>query len=101
MAGTRNPGLDLGGQLNLLTNGQLNVAVNNGVGIDWALLEVQVATNVVSFTNTLPPVADNFVRGGTFAGDNYGSSTLLTVKLDTSADAQRQAYLCWTEEGGR
>ncbi len=91
--------LDLGGQLNLLTNGQLNVAVNNGAGIDWALLEVQVATNVVSFTNTLPPVADNFVRAGTFTGDNYGSSTLLTVKLDTSADAVRQAYLCWDLTG--
>lgn len=91
--------LDLGGQINLLNDGQLNLAVQDDVGMDWALLEIHVATNFVCFTNSLPPVADSFVRGGTFSGDNYGDSTVLTVKQDSSADVQRRAYLRWDLSG--
>ena len=91
--------LDLGNQLNLLTNGQLNLAVQDDVGLDWAMLEIQVATNLVAFTNTFPPVADNYVRGGTYAAANYGTSTTLSVKQDGAGDMQRQAYLRWDLSG--
>lgn len=90
--------LDLDPHLAALTDGQFNLAVQGDVGVDWALLEVHVATNVVSFTNTLPPVADAFVRGGIYADDNYGTSSTLTVKLD-SADVLRRAYLRWDLTG--
>src|ERR1051325_8846273 len=56
--------LDLSGQLGLLADGKLNVALQNDVGIDWALLELQVATNLSAGTNILYPVADATVRGG-------------------------------------
>jgi len=56
--------LDLTAQTGLLADGKLNVAVQGDIGIDWAMLELQVAPNISAFTNTLSPVADALVRGG-------------------------------------
>ena len=85
--------LDLANQLNLLTNGQLNAAVQGDIGIDWATLELQVAPDLGASTTSLAPIADATVRGGTSANINYGSSNLLTTRLDSSNPAR--AYLKW------
>ena len=41
----------------------------------------------------LAPAADSYVRGGLFAGDNYGSDTVLWVKNDPNASVDYQSYL--------
>ncbi len=91
--------LDLGANLSLLTNGKFNAAVSGDIGLDWAMLELQVATNLVAFTNILSPVADAYVRGGSSAALNFGTSTTLALKQDTIADNQQQAYLHWDLSG--
>jgi autotransporter-associated beta strand protein len=87
--------LDLGTQFNLLTNGQLNVAIQGDIGIDWALLELQVAPTVNLGTLGLSPAADATVRGGASANINFGTATTLTTKNDSTADNNRQSYLRW------
>jgi hypothetical protein len=42
---------------------------------------------------TLRAVADAYVRGGVYAGKNFGSSAELDVKKHASADFNRVAYL--------
>jgi len=79
----------------------LNVAVQGDIGIDWAVLELQVAPNITAFTNTITPVADALVRAGVNAGLNFGSASTLTVKEDASADNDRKAYLRWDLGGWR
>ena len=64
--------LDLASQLAALTNGQLNVAAQGDLGIDWAMLELQVAPIQTLVTNFIPPAADAYVRGGANIDSNYG-----------------------------
>jgi hypothetical protein len=90
---------DLSGQINLLTNGQLNLAVQGDIGIDWAVLELQVAPATGPGTYVFQPVADATVRGGIYSGTNFGSADTLTVKSDSSGDFVRQAYLRWDLTG--
>jgi hypothetical protein len=91
--------IDLSGKLNLLTNGQLNVAVQGDAGIDWAMLQLEVAHTLNSNTNALFPVADATVRSGTNANSNYGTATTLTVRNDSSTNNTQQAYLRWDLSG--
>jgi hypothetical protein len=91
--------LDLGNQLNLLADGKLNLAVAGDVGIDWAMLEFQVTPAVAYVTNVVYPVADVYVRGGVNAGLNFGTNTTMLLKLDGTADNQRQSYLRWNLAG--
>jgi len=35
------------------------------------------------------------VRGGTYAANNFGTTTTLSVKNDATSDNTRQAYLRW------
>lgn len=42
---------------------------------------------------TLPPVADAFIRNGSYGGINYGSDTALVVKSSTSSGYSRSSYL--------
>ena len=93
--------LDLGSQLNLLTDGQLNVAVQGDAGIDWAMLELQVTPVVATHTNIVYPVADTYARGGVNAGTNYGTNTTIQIKTDNSADNLRRGYLRWNLAGYR
>jgi hypothetical protein len=65
------------------------------VGVDWAMLELQVAPILNTVTNSLEPVADAFVQGGTSADTNYGAGQTLLVKEDTSINVERKAYLRW------
>jgi hypothetical protein len=91
--------LDLGSQLHLLTNGQLNVAVQGDAGIDWAMLELQVAPVVAIHTNIIYPVADTYARGGVNASTNYGTNTTIQIKTDNAADNLRRGYLKWNIAG--
>ena len=91
--------LDLVSQLNTLTNGQLNVAAQGDLGIDWAMLELQVAPTTSFATASLAPVADAAVRGGTNAAINFGTATTLTVRQDASTNNQQRAYLRWDLSG--
>jgi hypothetical protein len=43
--------------------------------------------------DTIAPVADAFVRDGSYAAKNYGSDTLLVVKRSTSGGFTRSSYL--------
>lgn len=87
--------LDLASQLDLLGDGRLNVALQNDLGVDWALLELQVAPALGGGTNVLYPVADATVRGGASATVNFGTATTLTVKEDPNNDNDRKAGLRW------
>jgi autotransporter-associated beta strand protein len=91
--------VDLVGQLNLLTNGQLNVAVQGDAGIDWAMLELAVAPALKSNTNAVLPVADATVRAGTSGNINFGTAATLTVKNDSATNNFQQAYLRWDLSG--
>ncbi|MFE5320311.1 DNRLRE domain-containing protein [Paenibacillus sp. NPDC056579] len=44
-------------------------------------------------TVSLTATADSFVRGGTEAGNNFGSLDTMTVKLDANASLERKGYL--------
>lgn len=41
----------------------------------------------------ISPDADTFVRAGTYSDTNYGINSVLTVKNESSAEYQREAYL--------
>ena len=91
--------LDLSGQLELLTNGQLNVAVQSDVAVDWAKLELKVAPIMTTFTNTLTPTDDATVRAGTYATNNFGGLATLTVNEATLPINEQKAYLRWDLSG--
>lgn len=91
--------VDLTAQVNLFTNGQLNLAVQGDIGVDWAMLELQVAPAINAGSYVLQPVADATVRGGVYAGNNFGTTDTLTVKNDSNSDNIRQAYLRWDLSG--
>jgi hypothetical protein len=91
--------LDLTGRLDLLAKGRLNLAIQGDIGVDWALLELQVAPNPSAGSVVLTPAADATVRAGTYAASNFAAATSLTLKNDTSADFTRQAYLRWDLTG--
>ena len=90
---------DLGGQLNLLADGKLNLAVAGDVGIDWAMLEFQVTPAQSLYTNSILSVADAYVRGGASSNLNFGADTTLAIKLDSSADNQRRGFFRWNLAG--
>lgn len=54
----------------------------------WEALEPRLL-----MSSTLAAVADTFVRGGSYAADNYGNSTEWDLKNDSSASYVRQAFL--------
>ncbi len=44
-------------------------------------------------TQTFSAAADSYVRGGTYAGDNYGSDTLIQLKDDSQESYDRRGYI--------
>jgi hypothetical protein len=80
-------------QLTNLQDGRLNGLIGEDSVLDWAILSLQVATAAQPVVTTLEPVADAFVRDGSFAASNAGSSTILTVKQDNSPDFRRESLL--------
>jgi autotransporter-associated beta strand protein len=87
--------MDLLAHTNLLADGKLNLAVAGDVGIDWALLQLEVAPALSAGTFPLAPLADATVRGGTGAAINFGNAATLTVREDASANNDQKAYLRW------
>ncbi len=73
----------------------MNVAVQNDVGVDWAVLELKVAPVLTTFTNALEPTADATVRAGFFATNNFGGTATLTVNEATLPNNEQKAYLRW------
>lgn len=91
--------LDLGVRLDLLADGKLNLAVADDVGIDWAMLELQVAPAITTYTSILYPVADAYVRGGVNASSNFGTASTIVIKTDSSTDNLRRGFLRWNFTG--
>jgi hypothetical protein len=77
----------------------LDLAAQGDLGIDRAVLVPQVAPILATYTNMILTEADAYVRGGTNASLNFGTSTTLDIKADTSANTHRQAYLRWNLTG--
>lgn len=59
--------------------------------------DFKVTNHTVSTGSSTPvtfnPAADAFVRGGSYAGTNYGTSTTLEVKVDNNESYIRKSYL--------
>lgn len=91
--------LDLAGQLALLQDGRLNAAIRDRAGVDWAVLELQVAPRLTALVLPLAPHADAFVRAGSFVTDNFGVSPHLTVRESVDDDDRRRAFLQWDLRG--
>ena len=91
--------MDLSGQLSLLADGQLNLALQDDVGVDWATLGIQVAPVLTVFTNALAPVANATVRAGAYATNTFGAGSLLTANEAPLPDNEQQAYLRWDLSG--
>jgi hyaluronate lyase len=61
----------------------MTIAVNGSAGASYH------ARFTLDSTVTLSPVADAFVRDGTYAATNYGTAALLTVKEDAAGYRRR------------
>lgn len=53
----------------------------------------QVVVTEVGWSTNLAPVADAYVRDGSFANTNFGAETILTVKQDPTAGFTRESFL--------
>jgi len=91
--GTTTKVLNLANRLSSLQDGRLNVAIQQNTAVDWAVLNLQVAPSSSLKLVTIAPQADTYVRGGTYATQNFGSDTSIVTKEDTSPDVDRRAYL--------
>ena len=94
-------GVNLAGATNAtlaLTNvqpansGSYNVVLTNADGTASAAATLSVQTVSPVTTQTLSPLADAYVRDGSYAGNNYGTDPSLTVKLDGTS-YQRESFL--------
>ncbi|HZO84810.1 MAG TPA: DNRLRE domain-containing protein, partial [Verrucomicrobiae bacterium] len=91
--------IDLADQLALLADGRLNLAVQDDLAVDWSALELGVAATFPTLTNVLVAEADAFVRGGSFAANNFGTAATLTTKEDANDEFTRRAFLRWDLTG--
>jgi hypothetical protein len=88
--------IDLAGELPRLTDGKLNLAVENGVAVDWSMLELRVAPALTATSvATLTPEADGTIRSGTFANKNPGGGSVLTVVENANDNNDCRALLRW------
>jgi hypothetical protein len=87
---------DLQNYLSALADGKLNLAVSDNTAVDWAMLELRVATASSGSYQTVTIVseADTYVQGGTSATNTYGTNTSMLTK-EASADTKRRAYVRW------
>lgn len=65
---------------------KMTVDVNASAGKSF-----KAQLSVLPTTTTLTPVADGFVRDGTYASTNYGATTNLTIKQDALGYARKAA----------
>ncbi|MCX7047494.1 MAG: DNRLRE domain-containing protein [Candidatus Sumerlaeota bacterium] len=84
----------------LLTDGRLNVALGDDSVVDFAVLYLQAQKpQRTTRTITLNPVADAYVRGGAYAGDNFGTAATLETKDIAVSDVNREFFLRWDLSG--
>lgn len=78
-----------------LQDGKLDVAVGPHCGVDFAVLHLQVAPVIPGTTRTEIPI-DTFVRGGSYANQNFAGDPELIVKEEgNSSSFSRRAFLDW------
>lgn len=96
-SGTTVVRIDLADQLASLADGRLNVAVQPNCAVDWSLLELRVAPQVTGTTQVvLSPVADAYVRDGSYGDQNFGTEAALVVKQTADGSGfQRRSLLKW------
>ncbi|MCI0356928.1 MAG: DNRLRE domain-containing protein, partial [Planctomycetaceae bacterium] len=96
--------VDLTPYLASLQDGQFNMALNNDLAVDWAVINIQVlpapAPPLEPVIDTQPAApaliaatADAMVRGGADADSNYGSDTWLGAMAENAAYAARASYV--------
>lgn len=71
------------------TTGPISVTATGGTGTSTSNYTV---TTPVTQTFTLNTIADTFVRGGTYANNNYGTNVTAEVRMSTTADNYRDTY---------
>lgn len=69
------------------------VTMTTAQGTSPASQTVSATPQPFSSTSTLEASADAFVRAGTFATTNFGTSPTLVVKNSATADTQRKSYI--------
>jgi hypothetical protein len=80
----------------LLNDGKLNVGLGADSAVDFAVLHYQVQkAQPNTYSVTLNPVADAYVRGGTNAASNFGTEVTLQTKDVTTGTNNRECYLRW------
>ena len=77
----------------------MNVARARHTSVDFAILHLQVAPNIVTSDSTRIPEADTYVRGGDYDDQNFGRETQLTVKTDSDGNFNRKSAIRWNLSG--
>ena len=94
--------VDLTNYLSSLQDGQFNLALNNDLAVDWAVLNIQVAPasaidpptdDTTSSPALLAAMADATVHGGADADTNRGSDPWLSAMEANAAYAARESYI--------
>ncbi|QIP12460.1 DNRLRE domain-containing protein [Spirosoma aureum] len=58
-----------------------------------SITEIEVPLSSSSPTTTVAPIADTYIRDGSYANNNYGTEESLIVKGDPSSGYKRETYL--------
>ena len=85
--------VDLTAYLHLLQDGQLNVAVQDDLAIDWAVLNIQVAPSLDLTPTSLAPMATTTVRGGSYENQTLAPAQTLSVQASSTTSNQQAALL--------
>ena len=72
---------------------ELEVTVTANGYQDTAQVAVFLAPDIATVTESLTPVADTFVRDGTFADDNYGQDTTFLLKKNATVGYTRRGFI--------
>jgi hypothetical protein len=93
-SGTTPRTVDLTPYLNALADGQFNLALNNDLAVDWAVLNIQVGPGGYDTTPTLIAAShDAQVLGGASADLNFGAEAWMGAMAATSVYAQRESFV--------
>src|ERR1017187_5319076 len=79
----------------LVNAGELNLALSPNCGVDFAVLNLQVAPMILTVPEYPSYSYNTFVQAGSNADQNLSGSTELLVKVDPTPDFQRRTFLTW------
>jgi hypothetical protein len=91
-SGTTPKTIDLTAYLGSLQDGQFNLAFNNDLAVDWAVLNISVGPSLGA-PAIITASHDAQVRGGPSADLNYGTETWLAAMAATSMYEPRESYV--------